>query len=193
MSFYFFFMLVIVLSMDAFAAGLSYGTGKVHIPLSSLLSTSLLSGSILTISLLAGDFVLRLFPAVLAKWISFAVLFLLSLYKFYDAVPQFHHRKELPTTNIIAQKINQEDKAVLSLREAIFLAFALSVDNVSAGLCTGSIPLPAIILLLITSTIHLLFIKAGLYAGKLLSYKSSHSFPWLGAAILMILALVRLI
>ena len=53
MTFYFFILLIIVLSMDAFAAGLSYGVGKVHVPLSSLMIASLLSGGILTLSLLA--------------------------------------------------------------------------------------------------------------------------------------------
>lgn len=192
-SFYFFILLVIVLSMDAFAAGFSYGIEKVHVPFFSLLIIALLSGSMLTASMIAGDFILCLIPAGLTKGISFSVLFLLSLYKFYDTLPQLHAKNRGLTTGNISQKVNKEDKTILSLKEAVLLAFALSVDNISAGLCTGTIPLPDIILLLLTTAIHFISIRSGLWAGHLLSAKSSHCFAWLGAAILMFLAFCRLL
>lgn len=191
-SIYFSILLVIVLSMDAFAAGLSYGMENVHVPLISLLTIALLSGSMLTVSMLAGNFVLRLVPASLAKDISFSVLFLLSLYKFYDALPQLQAKNTQLTTGIISQKVNKKDKATLSWKEAALLAFALSIDNISAGLCTGTIPLPVPLLLLLTTAVHFVSIKSGLLAGRLLSEKSSHRFAWLGAAILMFLAFCRI-
>lgn len=192
-SIYFFIPLVIVLSMDAFAAGLSYGIEKVHVPFISLFIIALLSGGMLTASMIAGDFLLRLIPVNLTKGISFFVLLILSLYKFYDALPQFHAKKNGLTTGNISQKVNREDKALLSLKEAALLAFALSIDNISAGLCTGTIPIPDIILLLLTTAIHFMSMRTGLLAGAYLSEKKSHSFTWLGAAILMILAFCRLL
>ncbi len=192
-SFYFFILLVIVLSMDAFAAGLSYGIEKVHVPFFSLFIIALLSGSMLTASMITGDFILRLIPVNLTKGISFFVLFLLSLYKFYDTLPQLHAKDNGLTTGNISRKVNKEDKAILSWKEAALLAFALSIDNISAGLCTGTIPLPNIILLLLTTAIHFISIRAGLLAGCFLSDKSSHCFAWLGAAILLLLAFCRLL
>lgn len=192
-SIYFFILLVIVLSMDAFAAGLSYGIEKVRVPFMSVFIIALLSGSMLTASQLAGNLFLDLIPDELTKGISFFILFLLSLYKFYDAVPQLHKKDSGLTTRTISQKVNKEDKAVLSCREAILLALALSIDNISAGLCTGTIFLPPIILLLFTTAIHFLSIWLGLFTGHLLSRKSSHSFAWLGAVILMILSFIRIL
>ena len=192
-SFHFFILLVIVLSMDAFAAGLSYGIEKVHVPFFSLLIIAFLSGSMLTASMIAGDFILRLIPAGLTKVISFSVLFLLSLYKFYDALPQLHAKSKGFTTGNISQKVNKEDKAFLSWQEAALLALALSIDNISAGLCTGTIPFPNIILLLLTTAIHFVSIRLGLFTGHLLSEKKSRRFTWLGAVILMILAFCRLL
>lgn len=191
-SFYFFVLLVIVLSMDAFAAGFSYGIENVHVPFFSVLIIAFLSGSMLTASMIVGDFILRLIPVGLTKGISFSVLLMLSLYKFYDTLPQLHARRKGLTTGTISQKVNKEDKTILSLKEAALLAFALSIDNISAGLCTGTIPLPDMILLLLTTTIHFISIRSGLLAGHLLSAKSSHRFAWLGAAILMFLAFCRL-
>lgn len=191
-SIYFFILLVIVLSMDAFAAGLSYGMGRVCVPFFSLLIIALLSGSMLTASMIAGNFILTLIPTAFTKGISFSVLFLLSLYKFYDAFPQLHIKNNKLTTGTISEKVNKTDKAVLSGKEAAVLAFALSVDNISAGLCTGTIPLPFFILLLLTTAIHFASIKLGLFAGSFLADKS-YRFSWMGGVILMILAFCRLL
>ena len=77
-------------------------------------------------------------------------------------------------------------------REGALLAFALSVDNISAGLCTGTVSLPTIILLLLTTAIHFFALKLGLLSGKMLSDKTN-GFAWLGGAILMVLAFLRLV
>lgn len=191
-SIYFFILLVIVLSLDAFAAGFSYGMGKVFVPFFSLLIIALVSGCMLTASMIAGNIILSFIPAGLTKGISFSVLFLLSLYKFYDALPQLHLKAHGLTTDTISEKVNKENKAVLSGKEAALLALALSIDNISAGLCTGAFPLPIFVLLLITITIHFVSIRLGILTGSILADKSSHCFAWLGGLILMILAFCRL-
>lgn len=196
-SFYFFILLVVVLSMDAFAAGFSYGIEKVRVPFLSLSVIALLSGGMLTASLLAGNFLMSFISEALTKGISFTVLFLLSLYKFYDALPDLHSKKGKTdsgkfTTGTISQKVNKEDKAILSCREGALLAIALSIDNISAGLCTGTVSLPSIILLLLTTAIHFFALRLGLLAGRMLSHKSQ-GFAWLGGAVLMLLAFLRLV
>ncbi|MCM1136856.1 MAG: manganese efflux pump [Clostridium sp.] len=193
LSIYFFLLLVIVLSMDAFAAGLSYGVEKVRVPFLSLSIIALLSGGMLTLSLFAGNLLLSLIPDGLTKGISFLVLFLLSIYKFYDAFASKNHRESNLTTDGLSQKINGDDKAVLSGKEAALLALALSIDNISAGLCTGTVSLSPVILLIITTVIHFFALKLGLLTGQLLALKGSCSFTWLGAVILMILAFARIL
>lgn len=226
LSIYLFFLLVIVLSMDAFAAGLSYGMEGVRVSFPSIFIIAFLSGGMLTASLLAGNLILRLIPESLTKGISFSVLFLLSVYKFYDFFSQSEELKDLYwkimhffrllplsqgntnaqpslledngsgitdslTTREITKKINKEEPSVLSCREAALLALALSIDNISAGLCTGTISLSPLVLLFLTTAVHFLSIRLGLFAGLLLCTKS-HNLTWLGAAVLMILAFMRL-
>lgn len=186
-------LLIIVLSMDAFTAGLSYGMDGVRVPLSSILTIGLLSGCMLTMSLYAGDFFLLFLPVGFTKMISFTVLFLLSLYKLYDTVPWLHKGNSGLTTDTISQKINHAAPSVLSGKEAALLGLALSVDNISAGLCTGTLSLNPCLLLLITTLIHLFSIRLGLFTGRLLSQKGLRSFSWLGAVILMLLAFCRLL
>ena len=62
MSFPLFLLLLTILSLDAFAAGLSYGTEKVRVSPFSLLLLALVSAGVLTLSLAAGDRFLGLFP-----------------------------------------------------------------------------------------------------------------------------------
>ena len=191
--FYLLLILIIVLSMDAFTAGLSYGMDDVRVPFSSILTVAFLSGCMLTLSLYAGDFLLLFLPAGLTQIVSFTVLFLLSLYKLYDTIPWLHKGNSGLTTDKISQKINYASPSILSKKEAALLGMALSVDNISAGLCTGTLNINPCLLLLITTLIHLLSIRLGLFTGKLLSQKGLRSFSWLGAAILMLLAFCRLL
>ena len=190
-SYYFLILLVVVLSMDAFAAGFSYGIERVKVPFLSRAIIALLSGGMLTASLLAGNFLMGFIPEPLTKGISFAVLFLLSLYKFYDALQSLRSKNGKLTTGMISQKVNKEDKAVLSCREGALLAIALSIDNVSAGLCTRTLSLPSIILLLLTTAIHFFAFRLGLLTGSVLS-RRSRRLTWLGGAVLMLLAFLRL-
>ena len=191
-SFSLFILLIMILALDAFTAGLSYGVEKVHVPVLSVFLIAALSGLMLTLSMTAGDFLLTLIPAALTKAVSFLVLFLLSVYKLYDAIPQFHRSDRALTTDHISRCINSRDTAVLSGKEACLLGLALSIDNISAGLCTGSGSLSPLLLFFLTTVVHLIAIQAGLCAGRLLVRKSSHNFAWLGAAVLMLLSFLQL-
>ena len=191
-SFSLFILLIMILALDAFTAGLSYGVEKVHVPVLSVFLIAMMSGLMLTLSMTAGDFLLTLVPAVLTKTISFLVLFLLSVYKLYDSLPQFHRSGRALTTDHISRRINNRNTAVLSGKEACLLGLALSVDNISAGLCTGSGSLSPILLFFLTTAVHLLTIQAGLCTGRLLVRKSSHHFAWLGGAVWMLLSFLRL-
>lgn len=192
-SVYLFLLLILILSMDAFTAGLSYGMSYVRVPFFSILTVAALSGCMLTASLYAGDMLLALIPEGLTKAVSFSVLFFLSLYKFYDALPSHGSQKPQLTTDNISQAINSADPSVLSAKEAFLLGLALSIDNISAGLCTGTQNIPAAILLLATTLIHICMIRLGLATGHVLAHKGLGRFSWLGAAILMVLAFFRLL
>ena len=73
-SVYLFLLLILILSMDAFTAGLSYGMSNVRVPFFSILTVAMLSGCMLTASLYAGDKLLALIPEGLTKAVSFSVL-----------------------------------------------------------------------------------------------------------------------
>lgn len=189
-SFQVFLFLTIALSMDSFTAGLTYGTGNVRVPLFSAIIIASVSGFMLTLSFLAGSFLLSFIPVFFTKILSFLVLSALSLYKLYDALPR---KKQAPlTTDSISEKVNKKNKHLLSWGEASVLALALSVDNISAGVSAGSPALPCAAIFLITTGIHFLLIQSGIRLGCLISGKISCNFSLFGAALLFLLALLRL-
>jgi len=187
-----FFLLVIVLSMDAFSAGFSYGVEKVRVPFSSSFTVAIISGTMLTLSLMLGNILSELIPPAITKSISFLILFLLALYKFYDTFPFAKTQNAPLTTEVISQKVNQKHKEVLSASEALLLSLALSADNISAGLCFSLSPFSTPLTLLVTTLIHLLFLLLGVSFGKLFSRKCTKDFSFLGALILLLLAFLRL-
>lgn len=188
-----FLLLVIVLSLDAFTAGLSYGIEKVKVPLSSSLIIAFISGTMLTLSFFAGHILLDYISPLFTKILSFLVLFLLALYKFYDAFPQAHSSDKGLTTEVITRQINQHPKEILSPSEAVLLAAALSVDNISAGISTGAILFSFPLTLSVTCFIHYFTLSAGVLTGRFLFKNSSKNLSWLSGVILMLLALLRLI
>lgn len=187
-----FFLLVIVLSMDAFSAGFSYGVEKVRVPFYSSFTVAVISGTMLTLSMMLGNILSELIPPAITKSISFLILFLLALYKFYDTFPFVRSQSTLLTTEVISRKINQKHKETLSVSEALLLSLALSADNVSAGLCCGLSPFSIPLTLLVTILIHLFALLLGIYSGNFFSRKSSKDFSFLGALILLLLAFLRL-
>lgn len=190
-SFQVFIFLTIALSMDAFTAAFSYGTDNVRVPFISTLIIAVICGLMLTLSFLAGNVLLSLIPSGFAKILSFSILFLLSLYKLYDALPK--KRPASFTTDSISDKVNKKDKQIISAQEAALLALALSIDSISAGISIGTPDLPLPLLFLIAVCIHLAAIWSGSHAGASLSKKTSQNFSWLGAVLLLLLAFLRLL
>lgn len=187
-----FCLMVIVLSMDAYTAGLSYGIEKVRVPFLSAFTASLISGLMLTISLRAGKVLLGQIPLWLTHFLSFAILFLIALYKFYESLPFLHHPHHILTTKVITKKVNKKHKEYLSFTEALLLASALSVDNISAGFCLGDMPLSFLLTLIVTTWIHLTAMLLGIFTGKYLFRNSTHDLSWLGGVILLLLAFLHL-
>lgn len=191
-SFYSFLLLAVALSMDTFTAGLSYSVGKVRVPVPSMLVISLISGLMLTLSLLAGNLIVSVIPAGVTKIFSFLVLFALALYKLYDALPSDAKAARSFTTDSISEKVNKKDIHILSLSEAALLSLALSLDSISAGLGAGAPAKSPFLLFCISSLIQLAAIFSGLLSGRALLQKTSHNFTWVSAALLFVLALLRL-
>lgn len=202
-------VLVTALSLDAFVAAFAYGTDRVKIPVSSVFVLAFLSAGILMVSLLAGNGIGNLLPEAFTDMVCFLILFLLGLIKLFDSSLKAFLRKLEPAgrklcfslagariiLNIYAdpEKANEEDKSILSPREALSLGLALSLDSGAAGLGAGVLNPHVAELFFLSFFFGLLVVPAGNYLGNRLAKKRELNLSFLSGALLIILAVRKLL
>ena len=141
-------ILVVALSVDAFAASFVYGADRVKIPVSSVLVIAGISSGILFLSLGLGDRVEDWMPEVAVRHASFFLLLLLAVIKLFDSsvkslirrLGTIHKKmdKRLKVSvfnlHLILSVYADVEKAtpadsVLTPAEALSLGTALSLDS----------------------------------------------------------------
>lgn len=177
-----FILLLAAVSVDAFTAGLSYGINKVKIPFGSALVMALLSGFFLFLALVAGDFINPLLPPNTVKHVSFGVLLVLGLYRLFDTL--------LPKT---IKNVNKDDLTVLSPKEAFFLGLVLSLDNIAAGFGFQPEPFTPLLIFLAAAVAHFLIVYLGCLAGQKIAAHTTLNLSFVGALLLLLLAVTRLL
>ena len=171
-------LMVSALSVDTFIAAFAYGTGKIRIPLPSLLFIALICSLSLSGSILLGALAEPFLPRMFTKAAAFCILIALGLY--YILVPQS------------PPDADKDHSKSLSLRESLLFALAMSADNavvgMSAGLVHPNLLLPAILSLLFTLAV----VKGGAFLGKKTASLSGKNHSWIGGLLLILLALMQL-
>ena len=175
-------LLVTAVSADSFAVSLAYGINRVKIPFSSLLVLSAISSGTLACSLFAGSLVIGLVSPFVTKIAGFTILSVLGIIKLFDRSCDSH-----------ADKANRDKDNLLSPQEAASLGVALSLDSIAAGLGAGfSFPCMA------AAIIGAFFVSigaviAGGMAGRRIACSSCKDFCWVGGALLILLAFLKLL
>ena len=190
-------LLVTAVSADAFAASFAYGVGRIRIPFSSVTVITVVSAGMLLFSLLLGGVVRPFLPLGPAEGISFGILCLLGIIKLFDSTLKAFFRRHTTFRREWKVYANPEEadsdrSHTLSPREAAPLAAALSLDGLAAGFGAGlteiNYPLTAVLSLLIGGGAVLLGAAAGRRAAEKLPFDLS----WMGGALLIALAVIRL-
>jgi putative sporulation protein YtaF len=203
-------LLVFAVSADAFISSFAYGAKKIKIPFASVMVISGVSAAFLAISLFAGEFFRAFLSESTASFLCFFILFFLGLAKLLDnAVKAFikkHNKhingqlrfKLLNFNFILNIYANPEDadsdrSNVLSPGEAVSLSIALSLDGLAAGIGTalGGANKPLIIALALV--VGVLAIALGSFIGNKAAASSKAGFSWLGGAVLIVLAVYKLV
>ncbi len=200
-------LLVLSVSIDSFIASISYGSSKIRIPLISALIVDIISSSMLGISLILGSFIQNYISITTAKIFSFTILFFLGLYRLFEGLlksyinnkakdsPSLHFK--LFDFNFVLQVYANETKAdidnskVLSYKEAIYLAFALSLDSLAVGFGSSLVLINYIEVFVVAIIIGILTIILGSYIGKSFAEIIDLDLSWLSGAMLIILAFLR--
>lgn len=207
-SFFEALILALALSVDAFLACFAYGSQKIKIPASSVCTISLACSSILLLTQFLGSRAAAYFSPALLTRICFVMLVALGLFRIFDSSLKNWIRKTddqngkvqftafnlkfILTIYADPQLADIDQSRVLSVREALFLSFALSLDGVAAGLGTGLVgtSLPLSFGLFFPLTICA--IVFGCRLGNHLARRLPFDISWLSGVLLILLAVLNL-
>ncbi|ATD55484.1 sporulation membrane protein YtaF [Clostridium chauvoei] len=202
-------LLVLSVSIDSFVASIAYGTDKIKIPFLSALIIDIICSSMLGISLLLGSLIKDYIPRNLAIGISFVILFGLGVYRLFESIFKTYIKSKsnsiTPLTfkifdfNFVLQVYADETKAdfdkskILTSKEAFYLAFALSLDSLAVGFGSSLITVSYIEAILLSLILGMTAILTGVYIGRKFIEKVDLNLSWLSGALLILLALMRVI
>jgi len=173
-------LLVTAVSVDAFAAGFSYGVNRIKVPLVSVLMVSGISALLLGAALLVGCLAGSLVPSHLTKSVSFVILFVLGLTKLLD---RSAHEE--------AERVNKNQDFCISPEEAVILGLVLSVDSLAAGIGAGiqAAQIPAACIL--SFAVGTMAIGLGRTLGQMLAARCKSNLCWLSGSLLLLLAFMK--
>ncbi|WP_195938936.1 sporulation membrane protein YtaF [Romboutsia sp. 1001713B170131_170501_G6] len=200
-------LLVLSLSLDTFVASVAYGTNKIKIPFKSASIITLVSTITLGISLFFGSLFKDLLSANIASILSFLLLLGLGIFRLFECIIKSYidkiYNHQAPLTfklfdfKFVLEIYADETKAdydkskMLTPKEALYLAIALSLDSLAVGFGSslGYINYSEVLLLsLIIGFLSLLF---GCIVGYHINKISNINLSWLSGVMLIALAFIR--
>lgn len=200
-------LLVIAISIDAFAVSVTYGIRKIKIPLVSAMIISLTGTGFLLISLFFAKLFSNFLPPSTCTALSVILLIIIGLTDLFQSSIKSYLRKHKGQANVSFSlfnisfgvdifldetKADRDNSKTLSPKEAVMLAIALSIDSLatgfSAGLSLTNIPLQIIFCFIA----GIVFCLTGRLIGEKIQAKSRIDLSWLSGVILIILAITKI-
>lgn len=200
-------LLVLSVSIDSLLASIAYGTSKIKIPLTSAFIVDIISASMLGLSLIVGGFLQNYISANVGRVMSFLILFILGVYRLFESLLKSYIKNKSndlsPLTfklfdfNIVLQVYADETKAdfdkskILTSKEALYLALALSLDSLAVGFGSSLISINYVQVFIVAILIGIIAILLGSFIGRKFVENTNINLSWLSGAMLIILAFLR--
>ena len=182
---------VLVVSIDLFAIGFSYGTGRVKIPFKRVLVINLLGKLVIGSSLIAGYFLGQVIPNRIGIWIGFSILTALGIYKILQSILG---RYKAPT------------RAEMSWLGSVILGLVLSLDGAAMAFGTTVANMPIYFAGIVIGTLLItdqIVLSAANKLGLLISTRKQKptdtdtppaaNWDWVAGAILIIVATAKVL
>ena len=203
---------MVALSLDALVASFSFGASGIKIPIKSSIIITIITTAVLAVALFLGAAFSQFIPANVATYIASGILITIGLVKLFDSIIKGYIKRHKGLEkkinfrimslkfmlNIYADPIeaDADNSKVLSLAEAVGLAFVLSVDSLTvglgAGLAGGGI-LGIILIICLSLVFGIAFLYLGSLLGRKVKEKSKIDLSWLSGVLLIALGIVSLI
>lgn len=197
------------LSVDAFTAGFAYGSKKIKIPMLSVQVINLICSVITGLSLCFGAILRPWLPEGLALGLAFAILFVMGLTKLLDSFAKSVIRKHVRLDkklhfslynikfllNIYAdpEEADADVSGNISPAEAAALAVSLSLDGVAVGFGAALAQVNGWAVFVWSLVTNMAAIVAGRYIGQKIADTLPFNISWISGAVLIGLALGKLI
>ncbi|HZK57671.1 MAG TPA: sporulation membrane protein YtaF [Clostridia bacterium] len=200
-------LLVFTLSLDAFVASVAYGTNEIKIPFISTVIVNITCSSLLAFSLFLGSMVKKIVPESITLLASFLILMLLGIFYLFQSIIKNRIAKT-PTSNggvklkisdlIISIYVDETNADFnkskdLGPKESLYLAIALSLDSLAIGFSSSLAGINYIQVIFLSLLYGIVAVQLGLLIGRKLVEKSNINISWLSGAILMVLAITKII
>lgn len=202
-------LLVLSLCIDACVASFAYGTNKIKIP---FLSGSIITGIstlFLVISIALGTLIKSFLPPSITTIACFSVLLLLGISRLFEGVlKNFLNKKAISPDhievtifdfklilNVYADSTlaDLDHSKVLSTKEALYLGIALSLDSLVVGFGAALTTIHLSQIIAASIILNSLALLLGSFSGRKFADKLNMDLSWISGAILILLALLKLI
>lgn len=200
-------LLVIALSFDSFLASLAYGAEKIKIPMKSAILISLIGVLCLGVSLYMASYMQQYLPQAIASIISFTMFFLIGLSSLFQGTiksllqrcqqkkVQFSCKGIFFVLDIYVEttKADLDHSKRLSLKEAFYLAIALSIDSFLSGFAFGIHIHNPIPVLCFGFCMGFVVILAGSCIGRKITAMANWNLSWLSGVLFIFLAFTKIL
>lgn len=199
-------LLVLATSLDGFSAGVAYGLRKIQVPWPNRALVAAVSVLAMAAAMQMGRLMGSIFPAAWARTLGGCLLIVLGLWTAVKSIVSGPGRRRervwswrLPSLGLVVQILRQPVEADLdasgeiSMGEALWLGFALSLDAFAAGFCASLGARLPLLLPVAVGAVNWLFLTAGITAGGLLRREKLPLLAVAPGLILAVLGLLRLI
>ena len=178
--------LALSVSIDAFGIGITYGLRKTSIPTSSKIILFAISFAFVSLSVLLGYFLVSILSEKIIKIFSVILLYIMGLLIIYEATCE-NNKKEIISHKILLKSLgitiqiignpifsDLNNSKIIEKNEAIYLAFALSLDSICVGITSSSFGLYCLLFPILVPLFQFIFLNFGINLGtNIVSYLPS--------------------
>lgn len=199
--------LIMALSFDAFLVSITYGLDNIKVNRSASVIIGFIGTLFLFLSLSFATLIQQLLSEKMALALSAGLLMFLGCTTLFNSLwkswlsklkkqPMCLRFKNIVLLLEIAEdekKADMDNSNTLSIKEAVMLATALSMDSLASGFAYGLSMTPTFWLYLVNFVVCVIFVNSGLIIGKQMKGKLRWNLSWLSGAFLILLAFSRLL
>lgn len=197
-------LLVFATCCDSFFMSIAYGIENIKIPWKSVMIIAFCGTFFLGLSMSLAQVINSLISPSIGKWLSFTILFLLGFSNlFQHSLKKWVRKHKQPFTfqvkgvSFVIDIFLDETEAdadhskEISMKEALYLGVALSIDSLASGLAYGIGFTEVTTLLLLSFVMGVLMIVLGCYLGTHFIKGKNQDVSWISGCLLLLLAFLR--